>query len=245
MKFDAIRISSAPETLVEEIIRQIKDGSLKPGTCLPSQRQLAKMFHVGLGSVREAVKILNVMGYLAVVRGKGTFIAEDVTSGKKTVSPLDKALEAVSLADLMKAREVVECACAGLAAAAADEENLERLRELTAAMETSFHDTKAFYELDFSFHMAVAEATNNKALVEIARLLVDRAYNHIEFMDNALRISLPVNVERAVETARNIVNLIAAGDPRGAAEEMYRHLNIVNWELAKKFPGEGVTNPPR
>lgn len=239
MKFDAIRIHSAPEALVEEIIKQIKTGRLPPGTCLPSQRQLAKMFQVGLGSVREAIKILNVMGYLDVIRGKGTFVAAELPSGNKAGSALDKALEAVSLADLMKAREIVECACAGLAAEAADEENIKRLRDLTGAMESSFHDTKAFYELDFSFHMAVAEATNNKALFEIVKLLVNRAHNHIDFMNDTLRISRPITVEQAVETARNIADLIAAGDRNASEQEMYRHLNIVNWELAKKFLGDG------
>lgn len=245
MQFDAIRIPSAPEALVEEIIGRIEDGTLKPGNCLPSQRQLAKMFHVGLGSVREAVKILNVMGYLEVIRGKGTFVAGTVPSGEKPASPLDKALEAVSLADLMKAREIVECACAELAAEAADEENIARLRELTAAMEPCVDDTRAFYELDFSFHLAVAEATNNKVLFEIVKLLVDRAHSHIAFMDQSLRISMEFNAARAVETARRITARIASGDCHGAAREMHRHLNIVNWELANQFPGPNDSNPPR
>jgi len=238
MKFDAIRIHSAPEALVEEIINQIRTGKLKPGTVLPSQRELAKMFKVGLGSVREAIKILDVMGYLDVIRGKGTFVADDAVNSEKPVSQLDKALEAVSLAELMKAREVVECACARLAANAADQESIERLKGLTMAMEASFHDKKAFYELDFDFHVAVAEATNNRALFEIVKLLVDRAHNHIGFMDDSLSMSMPLNVERAVGTARSIVNFIAAGDGESAGEEMHRHLNIVNWELEKEFLGD-------
>ncbi len=238
MKFDAIRIHSAPEALVEEIIKQIRSGQLPPGTCLPSQRQLAKMFHVGLGSVREAVKILNVMGYLEVIRGKGTFISDDASGADKPASPMDKALKAVSLADLMKAREIVECACARLAAEAADEVGIERLRESTEAMEASFQETETFYELDFVFHIAVAEATNNKALLEIVKLLVDRAHNHIGFMKDSLGISMPLNVERAVQTACNITDFIVAGDGESAGEEMRRHLNIVNWELEKEFLGD-------
>ena len=238
MKFDAIRVHSAPEALVEEIIKQIRKGKLKPGTALPSQRELAKMFKVGLGSVREAIKILDVMGYLNVIRGKGTFIADDALNSEKQDSQLDKALEAVSLADLMNAREVVECACARLAAVVADGESIKRLKRLTRAMEASFQDRQTFYELDFDFHLAVAEAANNKVLFEIVKLLVDRAHNHIGFMDNSLSISLPFNVERAVGTARDIVNFIAAGDGDSASEVMHRHLNIVNWELEKEFLGD-------
>ena len=238
MKFDAVQLTSAPGALAEQIIKQIKAGNLQPGAVLPSQRELAKMFKVGLGSVREAIKILDVMGYIDVIRGKGTFVANYAENPENQGAQLDRALEAVSLADVMQAREVVECACARLAAHAADRESIARLKGLSSAMEASFKDKKTFYELDFDFHVAVAEATNNKVLLEIVKLLVDRAHNHIGFMDTSLSMSMPLNVERAVGTARNIVNFIEAGDGDRASDEMHRHLNIVNWELEKEFLGD-------
>jgi len=238
MKFDAIRLHSAPEALVQQIVAQIESGDLERGTCLPSQRELAKMFNVGLGTVREAVKIMHVMGYVEVIQGKGTFVSENAGRAQKPHSQINKALEAVSLADLMKARELVECEVAFLAASDADAEDVQRLREITDAMEASFKDTQAFYDLDFQFHLAVAEAANNTALLEIVKLLVDRAHNHIGFMDNALSMSMPFNVETAVATARNVVRYIENGDQDRARDEMARHLNIVNYELRKEFLGD-------
>jgi len=238
MKFDAIQIHSAPEILVKQILGQIEDGKLECGACLPSQRQLAKMFNVGLGTVREAVKILTVMGYLEVIRGKGTFVSGQAHQTQKKQSQLDKALEAVSLADLMKARELVECEAAFLAAKDADADDVQRLKRITNAMEASFKDTQAFYDLDFEFHLSVAEAANNQALLEIVKLLVDRAHNHIGFMHDSLSISTPFNVEKAVTTARNVVRHIEAGDAEGAREEMCCHLGIVNYELRKEFLGD-------
>jgi GntR family transcriptional repressor for pyruvate dehydrogenase complex len=238
MKFDAIQIHSAPEILVKQILAQIEDGELECGACLPSQRQLAKMFDVGLGTVREAVKILTVMGHLEVIRGKGTFVSGKANQAQKQHSQLDKALEAVSLADLMKARKLVECEAAFLAATDADAENVQRLKRITDAMEASFKDTQTFYDLDFEFHLAVAEAAHNKALLEIVKLLVDRAHNHIGFMHDSLSISMPFNVEKAVSTARNVVRHIESGDAEGAREEMCCHLGIVNSELRKEFLGD-------
>ena len=104
MEFNAIRINSAPDVLVEEIISQIKSDKLKPGDLLPSQRELAKMFNVGLGSVREAIKILAVMGYVDVIRGKGTYISKYPPKDPNQESHLGKALEAMSVAELVKAR---------------------------------------------------------------------------------------------------------------------------------------------
>jgi GntR family transcriptional regulator, transcriptional repressor for pyruvate dehydrogenase complex len=240
MKFDAIQLHSVPEALVQQIVTQIENGDLKRGTCLPSQRELAKMFNVGLGTVREAVKILHVMGYVDVIRGKGTFVSENAGMAQKQHSQINKALEAVSLADLMKARQLVECEVAFLAATDADAENVQHLKRITDAMEASFKDTQAFYDLDFEFHLAVAEAANNIALLEIVKLLVDRAHNHIGFMDNALSMSMPFNVETAVATARNVVRHIENGDGDRARQEMARHLNIVNYELKKEFLGDAL-----
>lgn len=235
LNFNAVQLKSAPGALAEQIIEQIETGKLKPGTALPSQRDLAKLFKVGLGSVREAIKILDVMGYLEVIRGKGTFVSQDVLSAKKQVSQVDQTLEAVTLADLMKARKIVECEAARLAAESADEEGIARLKKITAEMEVSFSDTEMFYDLDFTFHMAVAEACNNKALFEIIKMLVDKSHKFINFMTDSLGIAMPGAIERAVSTARSVVACIEVGDGQKAAQSMMEHLNTVNYQLDKEF----------
>ena len=69
MAFVTIRKSSAPEMVAEQIIERISDGELSPGSCLPSQRELARMLGVGRSSVREAINALVVMGYLKPLQG--------------------------------------------------------------------------------------------------------------------------------------------------------------------------------
>ena len=238
MKFDVIRVPSAPEALAEQIVDRIRSGELTPGTCLPSQRELARVFQVGLGSVREAIKILNVMGYLEVIRGKGTFIAKDVSNSAKPLSPFDKAMEAVSLAELMRAREVVECGAARLAAAQADAESIERLKDVTARMKRDESDLEEYYRNDFAFHLAVAAASDNPAISEIVKLLVDKSHHHIGFMNESLGISMPVNIERCVDTAQMVVSSIERGNGKKAGEVMKAHLNIVGLEIERGFLGK-------
>ncbi len=235
MEFNAIRLNSAPDVLVEEIISQIRDGKLKPGEVLPSQRELAKMFNVGLGSVREAIKILDVMGHINVARGKGTYISKKPPREREHEAHLEKALEVMSVAELVKAREIVECGAAKLAAQNADKDSIKRLEQLGQDMDASFEDTNVFYRVDFQFHIAVAEASHNKAIIEMVKLLVDRSHRHINFMSDSLNIALPFTVEKAVSTAREVISQIKIGDARGAEAGMKRHLNIVFDELDKEF----------
>jgi GntR family transcriptional regulator, transcriptional repressor for pyruvate dehydrogenase complex len=238
MKFDAVRLTSAPGALTEAVIKQIKAGELAPGDCLPSQRELARQFKVGLGTVREAIKTLGAMGYLEVIRGKGTFVAATALETANGVAKIDKTLEAVSLADLIKAREIVECGASRLAADFQDAESIARLKAITARMETSPRDVDLYYKLDFDFHLEVAKASGNQALYELAKLLVDRAHGHMNFMSESLHIDMFFNVEKAVQTAREVVAHIAACDGERAAASMHAHLNIVNLELTKQFFGK-------
>jgi len=80
MAFETIRKSTAPEMVVEQILKKLQTGELKPGSQLPSQRELAQFLGVGRSSVREATNALAVMGYLEVLQGKGTFIRSDLPS---------------------------------------------------------------------------------------------------------------------------------------------------------------------
>ena len=160
MNFDAIHIHSAPETLVEKILEQIKNGQLKPRDCLPSQRDLARMFQVGLGTVREALKILNALGCVEVLRGKGTYISENALDFQNESPTIDNVLEAVSLAELMKAREVVECGAARMAARKADSESVQKLRRITSQMSADGLYSQSYYENDFKFQHGYKRQVN-------------------------------------------------------------------------------------
>lgn len=235
MIFSAIHVHSAPEVLVDQVVKSIKDGDLQPDSRMPSQRELAEMFRVGLGTVREAIKILHVMGYLNVVQGKGTFIAHDAQNKEKTVSEFEKAIEAASLDDLMRARKIVECATAELAAEEADDDNINKLRAIVEQMKRERENWRGFNKADFDFHVAVAEATNNKVLHEMTKLLFDKAHGYIQFMAQSLKTFELFNIDKANDTAERVLNHIIERNGKKARLAMNDHLNIVDSELTKKF----------
>lgn len=252
MGFNAIHIDSAPGAMVEQVLSRIESGELTPGTCLPSQRALARMFQVGLGTVREAIKILTVMGHLEVIRGKGSFVREVAPiapAGRKEIqtdataptthaplhTTIEAALQAVSLADLLQTREIVECGAARLAAQHVTAAGIERLKKLSAGMTTTPETIDQYYENDYDFHLAVAEATNNRALMKMVRLLMERVHHCLDFMNHCLGICLPLNMERCVQTAREVIDRIVAGEAEAAFSSMGTHLNVVRFQLHKSF----------
>lgn len=62
--------------LADQILGQIRTGDLPVGEKIPSESQLAEMFHLGRPTVRQATEVLVRRGYLMRKRGSGTFVAD-------------------------------------------------------------------------------------------------------------------------------------------------------------------------
>ncbi|HSO19412.1 MAG TPA: FCD domain-containing protein [Desulfosarcina sp.] len=229
MNFETIRKSSAPEMVVEQIIDRIASGDLAPGTCLPSQRELARMLGVGRSSVREAINALVVMGYLEPQQGRGTFIKATLPAADAGVEKLSAAISASSICDLMEARELLECRSAALAAERADAEQIRNLKDALQQVTGTESDYAIFLEADIRFHTAVADAAGNAVLCELTKLVLEKVVAH----HNALKTALlpPAYREVSIRTAARIVAAVEAGDGEAAERWMASHLGAIRDEL--------------
>jgi GntR family transcriptional repressor for pyruvate dehydrogenase complex len=227
--FEAIRKSSAPEIVVEQILKQLQSGEITTGARLPSQRALAQSFGVGRSSMREALNALAVMGYLDVQQGRGTFIAHQLPDANPSISRLQAALKAGSLLDVIELRETLECKAAELAAERSDSRHLRRLEQALRDMEDREEDYRRFLQADVEFHITLAEATTNQIFSEIVRFLLEKVVGHHETFKTTL-ISLEYR-SHSIRTLKQVLACIKREDGRGAAEWMREHLNAIRREL--------------
>jgi len=209
--------------VVEQFLNKIKAGEIKPGDKLPSQLELAKLFRVGRTSIREAIKALVATGYLDVIQGKGTFLKKNISSDSLYFIGIKKALEIVSLKDLMKTREVIECSAAELASKSADMDKLQRLQKAIKILDQAEHG-KNFLEADLGFHIALAEASDNLLLCEILKLLVEKVHrHHLVYFSISSRL-----VKKTKDTAKQILGHIIKGEGENAASCVRYHLSVVD-----------------
>ncbi len=229
MTFEAIRKSSAPDMVAEQIIEKITGGELAPGTRLPAQRDLAQMLGVGRSSVREAINALVVMGYLEPLQGKGTFIKDMLPTSDPGIEKLSAALSAGSIFDLMEARELLECRSAALAAERSDDVQIRNLKAAMQKVSGTETEYAIFLDADIGFHAAVAEAAGNVVLCELTKLVLDKVVAH----HNALKTVLlpPAYREVSIRTAARVVEAIEAADGDAASRWMAQHLNAIRGEL--------------
>jgi GntR family transcriptional repressor for pyruvate dehydrogenase complex len=229
MQFKTIQKSSTPEIIINEIIQHIKSGELKPGSKLPTERDMSHMFGVGRSSIREAIKALVLSGYLESSQGKGTFIKKDLPVSDMTLSNLQHALAAEQIMELMELRQILECNAVKLAAERARPEDIRRINEALERMQDCKTDFKKFYAPDFDFHVAIAEATHNEMICETMKQIIEKSHESYEkFMPD--RLCPP---EQAILTARQIVSSIEDGEAEKASECMKAHLDLVGFELQR------------
>lgn len=83
------------EQIQKQIIEQITDSRLPPGSLLPSIRTLAKELEISVITVKKAYEELELAGYIITHHGKGSFVAESsqefVREGK--LKAIEKSFE--------------------------------------------------------------------------------------------------------------------------------------------------------
>ena len=67
---------SVTEMVADRIVSMIRDGTLKPGDKLPSQKELEQILQVSRPSLREALTGLIVLDYIEARAGQGYFVKE-------------------------------------------------------------------------------------------------------------------------------------------------------------------------
>jgi len=229
MVFEVIRKNTAPEMVVEQLLRKIRSGEIPAGSRLPSQRDLALSFGVGRSSIREALNALAVMGHLDVQQGRGTFVAAKLPGSDPSLQKLKAALKAGSLLDIIELRETLECKAAELAAERIESRQLNQLKQALQEMEESPDDYRRFFKSDLEFHMLLSEATANQIFSEMLRFLLEKVVDHHDQLQTRLLSS--DYREHSIRTLKQVLACLEREDGRGAAEWMRDHLNAIRREI--------------
>jgi DNA-binding FadR family transcriptional regulator len=151
------------EYVLRSIEADLLSGALKPGDRLPPERTLAADLSVGRSSVREAFRVLEVLGLIRTASGSGpqagAIIVATPSGGMSALMRLQVAATGFAVADIVSTRLLLETTVVGeLAAADAD---LAEPRQLLSAMESPGLTEAEFLALDAQFHLSLAEASGN------------------------------------------------------------------------------------
>ncbi len=213
------------EEIARQLLSQIRRHELRLGDQLPSERQLAGLFGASRGSVREALRVLELSGVIVSRRGGGNFVT-DTLPGAST-QPLSQFLERQRehLLDVSEARQMFEPRIAFLAAERATPDDIGALRRALEEQERGLRedDVVAMVNADRQFHQTLAEAASNQTFIMLHNYLSDLvAGDRREAIENSSQRRTQSPIDH-----RAIYDAVAAGDAAAASAAMLQHLKNV------------------
>jgi GntR family transcriptional repressor for pyruvate dehydrogenase complex len=230
--FDAIKIETPSTVIVNQVRALIADGTLRPGTKLPSERELSERFGVGRGHIRKALAKLEFYGILKTVPHKGTIVAR---IGVKAIEGLLSnilQLEKPDVRSLLETRAILETSAAALAAERATAEDLRELETCLDDFRQKASRRLPTMEEDHLFHLKLAAVSKNSALLSFISLLTP----DIIAMNRNFKERDEERFQRTIEEHEAIIRAVGARDPAAARAAMEAHMA----ESAKRrLPADG------
>lgn len=186
---------------------------------LPSEGELCKRFDVSRATVREAVRSMEVRGFVKRLHGKGIVVVDNSMNVlTQTLSDVIHRGEG-SIVDLIEVRNIIEVEAARLAATRADEKDMAKMEDCLNFMEQSEEMDEGYYKNDLAFHLAMVESSKNVLLFAIIKSFEPLLSEVIVASSQQ-----EVCIERRYGYHRAIFEGIAKKDEKAAAKAMKRHL---------------------
>jgi GntR family transcriptional repressor for pyruvate dehydrogenase complex len=215
---DLKRAAAPPKAsalLADELRANILGHGLAAGSPLPSEAEIVNESGLGRATVREALRLLEAEGLIAIKRGPQGGISVRRPDGSRLSSSLAPLLTLAEspLRDLFFFRKAVEPPAAEQAAKMATEAQRQRLLGLAE------HREGAGYSNEVDFHVMVAECAGN----ELVRALLTVPHDLLRMHLEGEAISAD-DVREANEAHHLIAKAIVSGDGPRASRAMLRHL---------------------
>lgn len=218
------KVLPAYEQVADQLRQLILKGELAPGDRLPVEGELCAIFGVSRSTTREALRILAAHDLVHTTRGTtgGTFVSRtDVSKVSlylETSLGLMSGAEAITVAEILEARELVEVPAARLASSRATSEHIEALNVALDREVASMGRGPKFRE-HRNFHGIVVEASGNVLL----QIMNEPVFKVLQA--RYLRPDVPTEFWHSVDSDhKDILERITARDEDGAGEAMRHHL---------------------
>lgn len=219
MDFTPIPKKRLSESAIEQIKDFIHHNKLETGSRLPSERELGSRLHISRSSIREALRMLEIMGLVEVKPGKGIYVRNP--NGDLFVSlPIWVSNHKDAIHKHFEARLILEPEIAALAARRATSEYIDQIEQNIQNQKNLTDNEKvAIIQADIEFHRLVAEAAKNETI-----LMLFNSIARISFHGWKAALRMDGRNESAVKEHTTLIKKIKMHDENGARKAMCEHM---------------------
>ncbi|MFR8548720.1 MAG: FadR/GntR family transcriptional regulator [Lachnospiraceae bacterium] len=200
---------------------------------LPSEQALADEFGVSRNVIREALKLLKERGLVESRNGTGSYITKPAAENLSDVISRMVAMDHIDYLAIYEIRSILETAACQKAAQIATQEQLAQMQELLEKLKDRSISVEERREMDFAFHIAIAQATDNPLLV----ILVQAMKNiFIEMIEKGIFIS--GGIDDAIKRHNSIMQALMQHDAAAAEQAMREHLEFSRKNVEAYMQGQ-------
>ena len=205
------------------LFQQLDAGKYAVGERLPAERELSVAFGVSRPTVREAIIALEVQGLVEVRVGAGAYV-------KRLPGAEDAPGFNITAFELTEARLLFEGEAAAVAAHNITDRELDELDRLLEEISSENKSELVTENADRSFHLTIARATRNTAIVKSVEDLwkLRTTSPACKLLYEKARVA---RVRPVVEEHADIVAALRKHDPAMARAAMRTHLTAVSNHL--------------
>lgn len=230
MKFEKLKSQKMSVAVADQIIKLIKNNSIKPGDRLPTETELGESLGVSRTTIREGMQRLQMINIIEIQPGRGTFVRSLPDNNfSKQLNKLGNIENKKTLLEIIEVRKIIEIGIIDIAIQRISDNDLEKLKNCLESHEKGL--VKAVFPAkgDIEFHKILANATHNKTLLniynDIYKLIIDGVFSSQSYKKD---------YGKALEFHKEIYNAIKIKDNINAKEAMTRHLDWLENILSKK-----------
>ncbi|MGP6088002.1 GntR family transcriptional regulator [Antarctobacter jejuensis] len=211
--------STLPEQIATRLRRDILRGVLAPGTAVKERDHAAEM-GVSRTPLREAIRMLAKEGLVQLRPARSPIVS------RPSFEQVAFNIEVMSALEVLSAR---------LTCARATDAQIDEIAAVAERMERDYDtlDMLDVFEIDMSFHRAIAEAAGNPVLAEMHQSLLARLWRA-----RYLSASRKRSRDRVLRQHAEIVAGLRARDPERVAEHVQLHLDHLLVNVADFFESE-------
>ncbi|BBH47167.1 FadR/GntR family transcriptional regulator [Pseudomonas sp. KU43P] len=212
-----ISSSTVVTSVVEKLRQALARGQWRSGDMLPGQRELAEQLGISRPSLREAVTVLETLGLVRSMPGKGVLVLD----AEAAVHEPGSDTAAASLADVLELRYTLEPFIVGLVAQSANSQDIGQLRltlmDMREALEAD--DSEAGAKAYIALHEALFALTTNP----IFQSVVQQTGNALKQSADMLRNS-PEHLAARLKENEAVVRAIRERNSAQASAQMRQHI---------------------
>lgn len=230
------------QKVVEQFKKLISDAKLQPGQRLPTEKELADTLRVSRPTLREALMVLEAIGYIEIRPREGSFVRAMVPAPLREPVLIMLERHPEKIFELFEVRRRIDPDGAALAAERANERERTQLREyleqataLVASGRSIFSPEVA--DLYAKTFFRIAEATHNSIYAYLMRMLWTMVEGAFSYSREKLAFA-PHTYGKLFKQYAGIVEAVVARDPARARQAVARHLDFGEHELRRVLEEE-------